>query len=210
MSHLHPHRANDDEIFQRYLDRAIVQINDLSTEIEHCIGPRRGHDGATPVVGTGHPLADIFLLKFSPQQPELDEGVAFYGRSGEAVLRSIERLNVDPLSLYGTNCVKCSIDEPDAATVEQCPAWLRRELEIVQPKLLVVMGEDTRDVVDRLAIVDAGPLPRTMGVVDDWSPTCQALLCPDVDESLTSPAAKQEFWDAFRAIGPWYDERPPY
>ena len=59
-----------------------------------------------PVLGSGHPLADVFLLKYGPQPSEVQEGVAFYGRAGQAMLKSLQRLHVDPMAVYGTNCVK--------------------------------------------------------------------------------------------------------
>ena len=55
-----------------------------------------------PILGSGHPLADVFLLKYSPQASELQEGVAFYGRAGNALLKSLQRLHVDPMAIYGT------------------------------------------------------------------------------------------------------------
>ena len=41
-----------------------------------------------PVLGSGHPLADVFLLKHRPQAAEVQEGVAFYGRAGQAIPRA--------------------------------------------------------------------------------------------------------------------------
>ena len=63
----------------------------LGDEITRAAGER-----AVPVLGSGHPLADIMLLKYGPQASEIEEGVAFYGRAGQAVLRSLQRLRVDP------------------------------------------------------------------------------------------------------------------
>ena len=54
-----------------------------------------------PVLGSGHPLADIFLLKHRPQSSEVQEGVAFFGRAGQAVLKSLQRLHVDPMASTG-------------------------------------------------------------------------------------------------------------
>ena len=68
----------------------------------------------------------------------MQEGVAFFGRSGQAILKSLQRLHVDPMAIYGTNCLKF-----EGATERQSKPWLTRELHIVQPKLVVVMGEDT-------------------------------------------------------------------
>ena len=67
---------------------------------------------------------------------ELQEGVAFYGRAGNALLKSLQRLHVDPMAIYGTNCLKFAGGDED----ESRP-FLLRELHIVQPKLVVAMGE---------------------------------------------------------------------
>ena len=71
-------------------------------------------------------------------QSEIQEGVAFFGRAGQALLKSLQRLSVDPLAVYGTNCLKFGTEEPADAR-----GWLTRELHIVQPKLVVAMGGET-------------------------------------------------------------------
>ena len=38
----------------------------------------------------------------------------------------------------------------------------------------------------------------------------QALYVPDIDASLDEQPAKTEFWNAFKALGPWWAELPPY
>ena len=91
---------SDDQIYERYQARAIAEMNELGREIAAWIGER--HPAQAPVIGTGHPLADIFLLKYRPMPAEVEEGVAFFGRAGRAVLGSVERLRIDPLKLYGT------------------------------------------------------------------------------------------------------------
>ena len=68
-----------DEIYERYLRKAITEINRLSHEIAQAA------DGAPTALPTGHPLASVFLLKYGPQAQELQEGVAFHGRAGQAL-----------------------------------------------------------------------------------------------------------------------------
>jgi hypothetical protein len=48
------------------------------------------------------------------------------------------------------------------------------------------------------------------GTIQRFTPTIDALVCPDVDASLDEAPAKRAFWDAFKAIGPWWSELPPY
>ncbi len=208
MSHLHPHRSDNDQIFQKYLDRAISEVNQLTERIGMCELCSH-HPNWSAVVGTGHPLADIFMVKYAPSDSEMSNGVAFYGRAGEAILRSAQRLNIDPLDLYGTNCIKCS-GTPSTCAQEQCPGWLLEELRIVSPKLLVVMGPEALAAVNGLDHPDARQLVADPGTLQQWTHTCEALYCPDIDASLDGPAPKQAFWRAFRAIGSWYDDRPPW
>ena len=139
-------RVEKDEIYDRYLTRAISEINELGDEIARCaVAPHQAHQ---PVIGSGHPLADIFLLKHYPMPAELAEGVAFYGRVGQAVLKSVQRLGIDPLLLYGTTA-SSTATWTTSELKESCPAWLARELAIVQPKMVVVMGPGRAGVPGR-------------------------------------------------------------
>ena len=196
-----PSSVSTDEIYERYLKKAISEINELGDELA-----RAGDELRVPVVGSGHPLADIMLLKFSPQPAEIQEGVAFFGRSGQAILKSLQRLRVDPMSVYGTNCLKFGTEDPaDAAT------WLTRELYIVQPKLIVVMGERSVAFVDDLEFPLSDPLGAgSLGVIHGFTPTIHALVTPDIDDALDEAPAKTAFWNAFKALGPWWAEQPPY
>jgi uracil-DNA glycosylase len=189
-----------DEIYEKYLQKAIVEINELGDEVA-----RAGAGTRVPVVGSGHPLADVMLIKYRPQTAEVHEGVAFYGRAGQAILKSLQRLNVDPLSVYGTNCLKFA-DETD----EEARQFLVRELHIVQPKLVVVMGEDALAFLNALEFPLAAELEPELGSLQDWTPTIQALYVPDIDASLDEQPAKTQFWNAFKALGPWWAELPPY
>jgi uracil-DNA glycosylase len=189
-----------DEIYERYLQKAIKEINELRHDIEQAAG-----SGRVPVVGSGHPLADVMLLKFSPQLSEVQEGVAFFGRAGQAIMKSLQRLNVDPLSVYGTNCLKFADGSDD-----ECAAWLTRELHVVQPKLVVVMGERALGFVNGLEFPLSSPVDESAGKLQRFTPTVQALVTPDIDESLDEQPAKTRFWNAFKAVGPWWADLPPY
>jgi uracil-DNA glycosylase len=190
-----------DEIYQRYLRKAIGEINELQHELLAV-----ADETHVPVLGSGHPLGDIFLLKHTPGPTEITEGVAFFGRSGNALLKSLQRLHVDPLAIYGTNCLKFGTEKD-----EQAAPWLTRELHIVQPKLMVVMGEAAVKFLDAVQFPLADQLAGSeMGVLRRFTPTIEALVTPDIDTALDDQAAKTAFWNAFKALGPWWAELPPY
>jgi uracil-DNA glycosylase family 4 len=188
-----------DEIYEKYLQKAIVEINELAHEVAQAGGER------VPVAGSGHPLADVMLLKYSPQPAEVQEGVAFYGRAGEAILKSLQRLHVDPMAVYGTNCVKFA----DGSEDESRP-FLTRELHIVQPKLVVPMGESAVEFLNSIEFPLADTVEYTPGELQRFTATVQALVVPDIDASLDEAPAKTQFWNAFKPLGQWWAELPPY
>jgi uracil-DNA glycosylase len=199
--------ATDDEIREKYLERAIRELNTLTRDLQGCRHCPRGN--LMPVLGSGHPQADVFLLKFAPAASEIEEGVAFYGRSGTALMKSLKRLNIDPLAVYGTLCVKCPVGDPSLAD-PACVARVVDELAIVTPKIVVVMGEDALTTLNDLDVPLAKAIDWEPGVVQPFTPSCDALVVPNIDEALDEEAAKREFWSAFRVLGEWYADLPPY
>ena len=199
--------ATDDEIREKYLERAIRELNSLTREVQTCELCPRGN--LMPVLGSGHPQADIFMVKFAPVPSEIEEGVAFYGRAGGALMKSFKRLGVDPLAVYGTVFVKCPVPDTDDAAPE-CRARVLEELAIVQPRIVVIMGEEALDELNALRVPMAAHLPPTPGEVQKLTSSCDALYVPDIDASLDDEKAKRAFWGAFRALGDWYADFPPY
>jgi len=198
---------DSDDIYDQQLTRAISDINELCRELTHC--EHCAHGRAVPVIGSGHPLADIFLIKYRTHPSEASEGVAFYGRSGEAIMKGCQKLGIDSLLLYGTNVIKCAnVDEDEALT--SCSAYLTRELVVVQPKLVVIMGSRTLEAVNSLDFPMAERLEDIKGEIQRFTPTTEALVTPEIDASLTDQGKKTDFWKAFKVLGDWYESLPPY
>jgi uracil-DNA glycosylase len=189
-----------DEIYEKYLQKAIVEINELGDEVARAGGGTR-----VPVVGSGHPLADMMLLKYRPQPAEVHEGVAFYGRAGAAILKSLQRLRVDPTSVYGTNCLKFADGDE-----EEARPFLVRELHIVQPKLVVPMGEQALAFLNSIEFPLADSVEWKPGELQRFTATVDALVVPDIDASLDEARAKTAFWNAFKPLGAWWSTLPPY
>lgn len=199
--------TTDDEIREKYLERAIRELNTFTRELQAC--PRCPRGNLTPVLGSGHPQADIMMVKYAPMPSEIEEGVAFYGRSGTALMKSLQRLDVDPLLVYGTLCIKCPV--PDTTLADPgCIARLVEEFAIVSPKLVVVMGPEALETINELALPLAGTIEPQVGAIQALTPSIEALYVPDIDASLDEETAKREFWRAFRRLGDWYGDLPPW
>jgi uracil-DNA glycosylase len=199
--------ATDDEIREKYLERAIRELNRLTHDLQDCEYCPRG--SLMPVLGSGHPQADVFLLKYAPTTSEIEEGVAFYGRAGGALMKSFKRLGIDPLVVYGTLCIKCPVSDTDLAA-DECIARVVEEIAVVQPRIVVVMGPRALVTLNDLDLPLARTIEPTPGRIQKLTPTIDALYTPDIDASLDEQGAKQEFWHAFKPLGEWFGDQPPY
>jgi uracil-DNA glycosylase len=111
--------------------------------------------------------------------------------------------------VYGTVFVKCPVHDTDMSAPE-CRARVLEELAIVQPRIVVVMGEEARGELNALSVPMAAEVDAKPGQIQKLTASCDALYVPDIDASLDDEAAKRKFWSAFRALGDWYADFPPY
>ena len=94
---------------------------------------------------------------------------------------------------------------PSRWSTERSTQWVPLE-----PKLVVVMGEDALEFLNGAGFPLSQQLTWTLGELQRFTPTIEALVVPDIDLSLDEAPAKTAFWNAFKAVGPWWAELPPY
>jgi uracil-DNA glycosylase len=124
-------------------------------------------------------------------------------------MKSFKRLGIDPLAVYGTVFVKCPVGDTDLSAPE-CRARVMEEFAIVQPRMVVVMGDEALEELNDIGVPMGRRLAAKPGELQRLTPSCEAIWCPDIDGSLDDEGAKREFWRAFRALGDWYADLPPY
>ncbi len=124
-------------------------------------------------------------------------------------MKSLKRLSIDPLAVYGTLCVKCPVTDPALAD-PACVARLIEELAIVSPRIVVVLGPEALAVINELGIPLARELTAEPGQLQQLTPSIEALYVPNIDEALDEESAKRAFWTAFRVLGQWWADLPPY
>ena len=154
-----------------------------------------------PVLGSGHPQADIFLLKYAPVPSEIEEGVAFYGRAGSALMKSFKRLGIDPLAVYGTVFVKCPVADTDLLGAGVPRARARRAGDRAAADRRGDGRGGARGAERARRAARRASSRPTPGEIQRLTPACDALYVPDIDASLDDERAKREFWRAFRALG---------
>ena len=196
--------TTDDEIQEKYLERAIRELNELTHRLQECSHCPRGN--LMPVLGSGHPQADIMLLKYAPTAAEIEEGVAFYGRAGNALMKSFKRLGDRPARRLRDALRQVPGLRPGARRRASASSGSSRRSRSSSRACIVVMGERGARGAQRASSCRCrGTLEPTLGEVQRLTPTIDALYVPDIDDSLDSEESKREFWSAFRVLGDWYD-----
>ena len=95
------------------------------------------------VFGVGNPQAEIMLVGEGPGANEDEQGVPFVGKAGQFLDDILAIIGLDRTLVYIANIVKCRPPgNRDPMNVEQdaCIGYLRRQIALIQPKILVSLG----------------------------------------------------------------------
>jgi uracil-DNA glycosylase family 4 len=95
------------------------------------------------VFGEGDPDAPIMFVGEGPGQNEDEQGRPFVGRSGDLLEKQIQALGFKRSQLYIANVVKCRPPNnrtPLAGEVDACSDYLRRQIEIIRPTVIITLG----------------------------------------------------------------------
>lgn len=101
-------------------------------------------DGRANIVfGEGLETADLFIVGEAPGAEEDRQARPFVGRSGQLLTRMLEAIKIDRAQVYITNVVKCRPPQnrnPKAEEITSCLPFLKQQLKIVRPKLILALG----------------------------------------------------------------------
>lgn len=95
------------------------------------------------VFGVGNPQAEIMLVGEGPGANEDQQGIPFVGKAGQFLDDMLAIIGLDRTTVYIANIVKCRPPgNRDPLNVEQdaCIGYLRRQIALIQPKILVCLG----------------------------------------------------------------------
>ncbi len=104
----------------------------------------RLHEGRTRAVpGEGHPSTEVVFVGEGPGANEDREGRPFVGRAGDLLVKLLATIGWRRDEVFITNVVKCRPPEnrdPEPDEIAACLPYLRRQLEILDPALIVTLG----------------------------------------------------------------------
>ena len=145
------------------------------------------------VFGVGNPNADLMFVGEAPGADEDEQGEPFVGRAGQLLTKIIEAIGLRRDDVYIANIIKCRPPgnrNPEPDEVEQCEPFLFRQVESVQPKVIVALGKFAAQSL----LKTADPITRLRGRTFNYR---GATLIPTFHPAylLRNPSAKRDVWE---------------
>ena len=139
-------------------------------EICQCTRCPLGHTRTRFVFGSGNPEAGIMFVGEAPGEEEDRQGLPFVGPAGHLLTRIIKAMELSREDVYICNVLKCrppNNRDPEPEEVASCEPFLRRQIEIVKPRVICCLG---RTAAHALLKTEA-PLSRLRGVLHEYAGT---------------------------------------
>ncbi|HUI10920.1 MAG TPA: uracil-DNA glycosylase [Bacteroidota bacterium] len=108
-----------------------------------CVKCALGHTRTKFVFGTGNPSATLMLIGEAPGADEDAQGEPFVGKAGQLLNKILEAINFRREEVYICNILKCRPPgnrKPQAEEVDRCLPYLRKQIALVRPKLILALG----------------------------------------------------------------------
>jgi uracil-DNA glycosylase len=171
----------------------------LRTDIGDCTRCKLHTMGRTQVVfGVGNPNADLMFVGEAPGADEDIQGIPFIGRAGQLLTKIIEAMGMTRDDVYIANVIKCRPPQnrnPEPDEVETCEPFLFRQIDIIQPKVIVALGKFGAQTL--LRTLD--PISRLRGRVFEYR---GSKLIPTFHPAylLRNPSSKREVWEDMKLV----------
>jgi uracil-DNA glycosylase family 4 len=118
-------------------------LDELNMQICTCTKCPLGHTRTKFVFGVGNPRATLMLIGEAPGADEDAQGEPFVGRAGQLLNKILEAIHFKREEVYICNILKCRPPNnrtPQAEEVEQCLPYLRKQIELIRPRMILCLG----------------------------------------------------------------------
>lgn len=170
------------------------------------------HEGRNTVVfGVGNPNADLMFVGEAPGADEDKQGEPFVGRAGQLLTKIIEAMKLTRDDVYIANVLKCrppNNRNPATDEVETCSPYLIRQIELIQPKVIVTLG----NFAAKMLLDTNTGITTLRGEFHKYALAEQDSNVPVVMPTyhpaylLRNPNAKGDVWEDMQQVMAYLDE----
>jgi uracil-DNA glycosylase family 4 len=157
------------------------------------------------VFGVGHHQADWMIIGEAPGADEDRQGEPFVGRAGQLLTNILAAINLPREQVYIANVLKCrppNNRDPHKKEIQHCQGYLKRQIELVQPKVILVVGRIAAHTLLQTQL----PVGRMRGKIHHL-PELQIPLVVTYHPAylLRQPVEKRKVWEDLKRAREVYD-----
>ena len=118
-------------------------LEELENSIKDCNKCKLCSGRNNIVFGVGNENADMMFIGEGPGADEDAQGIPFVGKAGQLMNKAFEGIGINRDKVYIANIVKCRPPQnrnPEKDEAEACIDYLRNQVMIIKPKIIVLLG----------------------------------------------------------------------
>lgn len=175
-----------------------LSLDQFRQEIKDCQNCSLGESRTKFVFGVGNPDADLVFVGEAPGKNEDLQGEPFVGKAGKLLDKILQAIGLDRTKVYILNVLKCRPPEnrdPAPDEVNQCEPYLKTQLNIIRPKLIVALGRVAAKTLLRLDL-PLGKMRNTLYLYEG----IDLVVTYHPAALLRNPNLKKPAWEDFKHI----------
>ena len=198
-----PFFANNEEPSEA-LKLKTEQLKNFYLEIKGCMNCALGSTRNNFVFGDGNPDADIMVIGEAPGADEDETGHPFVGRAGQLLTAILKAVNFQRKDVFICNILKCRPPQnrkPQSDEVAKCSPYLHRQIEIIQPKIILALGATAANTL----LENQSALGDMRGKVHQYRGV-PLIVTFHPAALLRNPNWKAHTWQDIQTVRKMYDE----
>ncbi|MFK7816709.1 MAG: uracil-DNA glycosylase family protein [Gammaproteobacteria bacterium] len=177
------------------LNVSASSLEELKLMVSSCTQCELHRTRTQTVFGEGHPAAEWLVIGEAPGADENRVGKPFVGNAGQLLTSMLRAMGLAREEVYITNVLKCqppSNRDPQSIEITSCSAFLRKQIELIQPKIILVLG---RVAAQSLLMIDE-PIGKMRGQKYTYQDTgIPVVMTYHPAYLLRSPQHKRNAWE---------------
>lgn len=183
-------------------------LQELNREIQSCKRCDLFFSRRRAVCGTGDPKPQLMIIGEAPGAREDETGIPFVGRSGRLLREVMGMAGLDINTVYISNAVRCRPKigkSPRISEIRKCSNFLRSEISILNPQILVPMGNSPLRSLRSVLGIDFGPISEVEGIIFSLG---NIFIAPQYHPAaiLRNPKRYERFKDNFSRLREFVDD----
>jgi uracil-DNA glycosylase len=145
----------------------MTELEALRIQAEACTVCRLSETRTNVVFGVGSADADLMFVGEAPGRNEDLRGEPFVGRAGMLLDQLLAEVGIPRETVYIANVLKCrppNNRDPQPDEIEACKGYLRRQIELIRPRVVVTLG----NFATKLLLRTSMGITRTRGRSYPW------------------------------------------